>query len=82
MDSEKRKPKAKKKRSRHRREPILSTGAAERMTAAQVMRLRQLARDGYEPEAFSAQLTKTEAAIRITLLEAKLRLQDSPPHTL
>jgi hypothetical protein len=52
------------------------------MTAAQAALLRQLARDSYEPEAFSAQLTQTEAAKRIAMLKAKLKLQDEPPHTL
>lgn len=52
------------------------------MTAEQERRLRQLACDGYELDAFSSQLTQTEAATRIAMLEAKLRLQDGPPHTL
>lgn len=60
---------------------ILSTGADFRMTADQKTRLRQLAEDGYEIDAFSSQLTQKEAATRIAMLEAKLRLQDGPPHT-
>jgi hypothetical protein len=65
-----------------RRRPTLSTSLGARMTADQEARLRQLAHDAYELETFSVQLTQTEAAARIAMLEAKLRLQDGPPHTL
>jgi Protein of unknown function (DUF3072) len=65
-----------------RPEPILSTGPGERMTAEQLSQLRQLAQDAYEPEAFSEQLTRAEAAERIAVLRAKLKLLDEPPHTL
>ena len=61
---------------------ILSTGPGARMTAEQSTLLRQLACDGYEPEAFSEQLTQAEAAKRIAMLQAKLKLMDEPPHTL
>jgi len=62
--------------------PILSRDADGRMTTDQKKLLRQLAFDGYEPEAFSEQLTQDEAAKRIAMLQAKLRLMDGPPHTL
>lgn len=62
--------------------PILSTGVGARMTAQQSALLRQLAHDGYEPDAFSEQLTQAEAGKRIAMLQAKLRLMDEPPHTL
>jgi len=52
------------------------------MTAEQAALLRRLAQDAYELEAFSKQLTQTEAARRISALEAKLTLLDGPPHTL
>lgn len=65
-----------------RRKSSPSTGPGERMTAEQMALLRQLAQDAYEPEAFSAQLTQTEAARRIAALKAKLILLDAPPHTL
>ena len=52
------------------------------MTAEQRSLLLRLARDGYEPEAFSEQLTQDEAAKRIAMLQAKLKLLDGPPHTL
>ena len=52
------------------------------MTAEQLSQLRQLAQDAYEPEAFSEQLTRAEAAERIAVLRAKLKLLDEPPHTL
>lgn len=69
------------RRTRRPAAAILSTGADFRMTADQKTRLRQLAEDGYEIDAFSSQLTQKEAATRIAMLEAKLRLQDGPPHT-
>jgi hypothetical protein len=65
-----------------RRAPILSTGPGGHMTAEQRSLLLRLARDGYEPEAFSEQLTQDEAAKRIAMLQAKLKLLDGPPHTL
>jgi hypothetical protein len=52
------------------------------MTAEQRTLLRKLAHDGYEPDAFSEQLTQAEAAKRIAMLRAKLPLLDEPPHTL
>jgi len=63
-------------------EPTLSTGADGPMTAEQRTALRQLAYDAFEPEAFSHTLTHREAAHRISMLQAKLELQDEPPHTL
>ena len=72
--------KAKKPRSSPR--PILSTGPGLGMTAEQKTLLRKLAFDGYEPEAFSERLTQVEAATRIAMLQAKLKLMDEPPHTL
>jgi len=65
-----------------RQEAILSTGPGERMTPEQRVLLRRLAEAAYEPEAFSEQLTQAEAAERIAMLEAKLKLLDGPPHTL
>ena len=62
--------------------PILSTGPGERMTPEQRTLLRRLAGEGYELEAFSDQLTQGEAAKRISMLRAKLKLLDEPPHTL
>jgi hypothetical protein len=52
------------------------------MTAEQVARLKSLAEQAYEPEAFKPTLDRAEAARRIASLEAKLRLLDEPPHTL
>ena len=57
------------------------TGTVARMTAEQASLLRKLAFDAYEPEAFSAELTKTEAEQRIGVLQAKLKLMSEPPHT-
>jgi Protein of unknown function (DUF3072) len=71
-----------KKTNAPRPQPILGTGPGARMTPAQKALLRQLARDGYEPEAFSERLTQSEAARRIAMLQAKLKLMDEPPHVL
>ncbi len=73
---------AKPKKLTRRSKAILSTGPGARMTAEQSALLRKLAFDGYEPEAFSEQLTQAEAARRIAMLQAKLKLMDEPPHTL
>jgi len=55
-------------------------GAHERMTTEQAARLKALAYDAYEPEAFSPSLTAAEAERRIAALSAKLKLLDGPPH--
>ena len=73
---------AKAKRLTRRSRSILSTGPGARMTTEQRTLLRKLAHDGYEPDAFSEQLTQAEAAKRIAMLQAKLTLLDEPPHTL
>jgi hypothetical protein len=52
------------------------------MTPMQASRLKSLAEDAFEPEAFDQRLSRSEAARRIDALRAKLRLQDGPPHTL
>jgi hypothetical protein len=57
------------------------SGTVVRMTPEQASLLRKLAFDAYEPEAFSAELTKTEAEQRIGVLQAKLKLTSEPPHT-
>ncbi|MGB7257478.1 MAG: DUF3072 domain-containing protein [Pseudolabrys sp.] len=57
-----------------------ASGAHERMTAGQAERLKALAHDAYEPEAFSPSLTAAEAERRIATLSAKLTLLDGPPH--
>jgi hypothetical protein len=75
------KAKQPKARERHTR-PTLDTGAGERMSAEQAALLRQVARDAYELETFSAPLAQKEAARRIAMLKAKLVLQGEPPHTL
>lgn len=51
------------------------------MSTEQAAVLRKLAFDAYEPEAFSPNLTKTEAAQRIDVLQAKMKLMSEPPHT-
>jgi hypothetical protein len=73
---------AKAKKLTRRSGSILSTGPGDRMTVEQRTLLRKLAHDGYEPDAFSEQLTQAEAVKRIAMLRAKLTLLDEPPHTL
>jgi len=51
------------------------------MTSEQASLLRKLAFDAYEPEAFSSELTRTEAEQRISVLQAKMKLMSEPPHT-
>jgi hypothetical protein len=62
--------------------PDDAASGQERMTAAQASYLKALAEEAYEPDAFSSNLTRAEAAQRIAVLQAKLKLQDGPPHTL
>ena len=52
-----------------------------RMTPEQASLLRIIALDPNEPEAFSSELTRTEAEQRISVLQAKLKLMSEPPHT-
>ncbi len=52
------------------------------MTAAQEATLKKLVQAAYELDAFKSNLTRTEANKRITMLTAKLKLLDEPPHTL
>ena len=52
------------------------------MTAEQTVRLKHLAIEAYEPDAFKLHLTQAEAQRRIATLAAKLKLLDEPPHTL
>ena len=65
-----------------RAELILSAGAGARLTPEQKAELRRLAQNAYEPEAFSEQITQAEAAERIALLKAKLKLLGEPPHAV
>lgn len=58
------------------------TTADEPMTLEQATRLKMLAEAAYDFEAYHPLLTRDEAARRIATLEAKLKLQDGPPHTL
>lgn len=52
------------------------------MTADQAVRLRDLAGEALELEAFNRNLSAAEADRRIHMFEAKLRLQDGAPHTV
>ncbi len=63
-------------------EPALTIGADLPMSAEQAALLRRLAFDAYEPDAFGPHLMQAEAARRIAMLRAKLKLMDEPPHTL
>lgn len=59
-----------------------SYAVEDSMTPTQASRLRWLAEETFEPEAFHPHLTQAEAERRIEALAAKLKLQDGPPHTL
>ena len=61
--------------------PAKDSSVVGLMTPKQEALLRKLAFDAYEPEAFSPNLTEAEAELRITTLQAKLRLMSEPPHT-
>lgn len=65
-----------------RPDAALSTDADAPMSADQARILRELAKDALEPEAFSRKLTQSEAAQRIAMLTAKLKLMSHPPHTV
>ena len=52
------------------------------MTADQAARLKKLAHDAFEPDAFKPNLTRAEAELRIAALAAKLKLLVEPPHTM
>lgn len=52
------------------------------MTNEQGARLKALAGEALEPEAFHPGLSAAEAARRIRALEAKLASMDGPPHTV
>ncbi|MBX6329185.1 MAG: DUF3072 domain-containing protein [Pseudolabrys sp.] len=52
------------------------------MTSEQAAELRRLAFAAFEPDAFKRRLTRAQAAQRIAMLRAKLKLLDEPPHVL
>jgi hypothetical protein len=65
--------------------PTKPTTGETPMTAHQAARVKQLAFDAfdaYEPDAFKEVLSQAEAERRIAMLSAKLKLLDTPPHTL
>jgi hypothetical protein len=67
----------------HRRfEELEAMTADQPMTAEQAATLKRLAEAAYELEAFQPNLTRAEADLRISMLTAKLKLLDGPPHTL
>jgi len=53
----------------------------EPMTGAQASRLKTLADEVREPQAYRQGLSKAEASRRINVLTEKLRIGDLPPHT-
>jgi Protein of unknown function (DUF3072) len=62
--------------------PNIYITADQPMTAEQAATLKRLAEAAYELEAFQPNLTRAEADLRISMLTAKLKLLDGPPHTL
>jgi hypothetical protein len=63
-------------------EELDTLSADQPMTAEQAATLKRLAETAYELEAFQPNLTRAEADLRISMLTAKLKLLDGPPHTL
>ena len=63
-------------------EELDTLSADQPMTAEQAATLKRLAEAAYELEAFQPNLTHAEADLRISMLTAKLKLLDEPPHTL
>ena len=63
-------------------EELDALSADQPMTAEQAATLKRLAEAAYELEAFQPNLTRAEADLRISMLTAKLKLLDGPPHTL
>jgi hypothetical protein len=67
--------------------PVKSAGTPaapatqQAMTKDQGVRLKALAGEALEPEAFHPGLSAAEAERRIKALEAKLATMDGPPHT-
>jgi hypothetical protein len=47
------------------------------MTRAQVLKLKALAEEAYQPEQYAANLTSEEAERRISVLRAEIALADS-----
>jgi hypothetical protein len=66
----------------HQSGAVPGTGADAPMSAEQERELRELSKDALEPEAFSRRLTEAEAAERIVVLKAKLKLMSHSPHTV
>ena len=50
---------------------------AEQMTRAQGLRLKRLSEEAYQPAQYARDLSSTEAARRIQVLEAEIELADS-----
>ena len=63
-------------------EELDTLSANQPMTAEQAATLKRLAEAAYELETFQSNLTRAEADLRISMLTAKLKLLDAPPHTL
>jgi len=60
-------------------------GSASRdrpMSGEQAARLKAIAGEALEPEAFHPGLSEAEAARRIRALEVKLKTMDGPPHAM
>jgi hypothetical protein len=62
--------------------PSTATEHEPLMTHEQAVRLKELAHQALELEAFHAGLTQAEAARRIRALEVKLKSMDGPPHVM
>ena len=62
--------------------PQATSNDCRRANDGRAATLKRLAQDAYELDAFKPNLTRTEADIRIAMLNAKLKLLGEPPHTL
>jgi hypothetical protein len=71
----------KKTASAYQESQTLASNGAEPMTGVQASRLKTLAEEVREPEAYQQGLSKAEASRRINVLMEKLRIGELPPHT-
>jgi hypothetical protein len=57
--------------------PTAKTFLTEQMTRAQGLRLKRLSEEAYQPAQYARDLSSSEAARRIQVLEAEIELADS-----
>jgi len=57
--------------------PTAKTFLTEQMTRAQGLRLKRLSEEAYQPAQYARDLSSSEAARRVQVLEAEIELADS-----